>query len=93
MRCSISHKTILAALAIIVLTTGMVAAQDDGKININTASVQELTALERVGQAYAERIVAYREAHGPFKSPSEIINVQGIGEKILELNKDRIKVK
>ena len=93
MRFSISSTTVLAVLTVIVLVAGLAGAQDDGKVNINTASVEELTALERVGQAYAERIVAYRKAHGPFKSPNDIVNVQGIGEKILDLNKDRIKVK
>ena len=66
-------------------------AEDSDKININTASVQELTQLKRIGQKYAERIVEYREKT-PFKSPEDIMNVPGIGIKVYELNKDRIAV-
>ena len=64
----------------------------DGKININTATVEELTQLQKVGPTTAERIVAYRDANGPFKTVDDLKNVKGIGEKILELNKDRLTV-
>jgi len=68
-----------------------IAAQG-GKIDINKASATELTQLQKVGPTTAERIVAYRKANGPFKSADELMNVKGVGEKILELNKDRITV-
>ena len=68
-------------------------AEDVGKININTASVEELTKLDKVGEAYAKRIVEYREANGQFANAEDITKVKGIGPKILELNKDRIVVK
>jgi competence protein ComEA len=67
-------------------------AQEAQKININVASVEELSQLNKVGPKYAERIVQYREANGPFKNVEEITNVQGIGEKTLEANKDRMTV-
>ena len=60
--------------------------------NITTASVDELTQLERVGAKYAEKIVAYREANGPFEKPEDIMLVKGIGEKVWELNKEMITV-
>ena len=63
------------------------------KININTASKKELCLLKRVGAAYSERIIKYREEVGPFKTPEEIINVAGIGRKIFEINRDVIVVK
>ncbi|MBN1932769.1 MAG: helix-hairpin-helix domain-containing protein [Desulfobacterales bacterium] len=62
------------------------------KLNINTASVEELTQLNRIGPKYAQGIVEYREKNGPFKQPEEIMQVPGIGSKIYELNKDRIIV-
>lgn len=62
------------------------------KININTASAEELTDLNKVGPKTAQRIVEYREANGPFKAVEDLINVKGVGEKILELNKDRLTV-
>lgn len=52
-----------------------------GKVNINTASVEQLKLLPRVGPALAQRIVEFRAAHGPFKAPEELIAVRGIGEK------------
>ena len=60
------------------------------KININQASVEEISLLKNVGPKYAERIVQYREQNGPFKSPEDLMKVQGIGPKTLELNKDLI---
>ncbi len=62
------------------------------KININTASAEELTDLNKVGPKTAQRIVEYREANGPFKTVDDLVNVKGVGDKILELNKDRLTV-
>jgi competence protein ComEA len=63
------------------------------KVNINTASAEELTQLKGVGEKYAEAIVQYREEHGPFTKAEDIQNVPGIGEKTFEANKDCIMVK
>ena len=92
------HKTkhlvaLVAALAMVMLFAVIVAAEAGPTININTASVEELTQLDRVGRKYAERIVAYRVENGPFKAPEEIMRVAGIGQKTFEANKDRIVVK
>lgn len=53
-------------------------------IDVNTATVEDLTALPGIGQTLAQRIVAYRNEKGSFKSLSELLNVDGIGEKTLE---------
>ncbi len=58
------------------------AAQDDDRININTAAVEELTRLPGVGSAIAARIVEHRRKHGPFKRPQEIIVVRGMSAKL-----------
>ncbi len=58
---------------------GSVAA--GGKININTASAAELDALPGVGASTAEKIVADREANGPFKTAEDLKRVSGIGDK------------
>ena len=86
-------------LLVLLILFGMVAgfnapalAEDGGKININTASVEELSQLKNVGVKTAERIVAFRKANGPFKSPEELTQVKGIGEKILARNQGRITV-
>jgi competence protein ComEA len=62
------------------------------RININTASQGELTKLKKIGPAYADRIIQYREKHGPFQKPDDITKVKGIGQKTWEVNKDVITV-
>ena len=52
-------------------------------VNINTATARELEALPGIGEVIAQRIIDYRNAHGPFQSVDELINVKGIGEKKL----------
>lgn len=67
-------------------------AQEIEKININKASAVELRQLKRIGPKISQRIVEYREKHGPFEMPEDIIKVKGVGPKTFELNKDRITV-
>lgn len=62
------------------------------KININTASLEELQTLPRIGPAIAQRIIDYRKEHGPFKRIEDIMKVQGIGERVFEQIKERITV-
>ena len=50
-----------------------------GKVNINTATAEELEALPGIGPVYAQRIVDYRSQHGPFSNLLELTNVTGIG--------------
>lgn len=82
----------LLAITVIMALGANVGAATGGKININKASVEELTALDGVGSAYAERIVEQREKEGDFAKPEDIMNVKGIGQKTFEKNKDRITV-
>jgi len=63
-----------------------------GKININTASKDELISLPRIGPAIAERIITYRQKEGSFKSIKDLDNVSGIGEATMEQLKDLITV-
>ncbi|MDT0582701.1 ComEA family DNA-binding protein [Brumicola blandensis] len=62
------------------------------KININTADASELTALPGVGQKKAEEIVKYRELNGEFKSVDELVNVKGIGVKMVAKISEMVKV-
>ncbi|MBS1109459.1 MAG: competence protein ComEA helix-hairpin-helix repeat protein [Anaeromyxobacteraceae bacterium] len=76
-------RTILTIVLMTALAGNVVAATAAaaGQVNVNTASVQELQRLPRVGPALAQRIVEFRTANGPFKSPDELTRVKGIGEK------------
>ena len=84
---------ILTALALVMVFAGLAVAESSDTININTATVEELVQLDRVGQKYAERIIAFRDQNGPFQAPEDIMQVAGIGQKTYEANKDRIVVK
>ena len=64
-----------------------------GRININTASKDELQKLYRIGPALSERIIEYRNSYGQFETIEEIMEVKGIGEKTFEKIKDQICVK
>lgn len=62
------------------------------KVNINTASAEQLQTLPGIGQTRAEAIVADREANGPYRLPEDITRVSGIGQGILEGILDYITV-
>ena len=66
--------------------------QQNKKININTADIYTLMRLEGIGETYAQDIIDYREANGPFEKIEDIKNVPGIGEKRFEAIKDMITV-
>jgi len=70
----------------------LATAQEAGKININTASVEELMTLRGIGEVIAKAIVAYREQNGPFKTVDDLVAVRGIGEKTLSSLRDKITV-
>ncbi len=63
-----------------------------GKVNINTAGIEELSQLELIGEKKAQAIIDYREENGAFRTVEEITNVDGISSVILEKNIDRITV-
>ncbi len=65
---------------------------DDGLVNINTASLDELKKLPGIGDIKAEAIIAYREEAGRFDSIEDIMNVSGIKDSSYEQIKDYIKV-
>ena len=65
---------------------------DDGKVNINTASVEELMTLSGIGETRAKDIIAYRNAHGAFSLPEDLKNVSGIGDSTYNKIADAIIV-
>ncbi len=83
---------VLAVLVFFSAGLTLLWADDSQKININTASADELMDLKGIGEKKAQTIVDFRENNGPFKQPEDIIKVPGIGPKTLETNKDIIVV-
>lgn len=65
---------------------------DDGKVNLNTASKEELMTLPGVGESKASSIVSYRESHGGFQAIEDIMQISGIKEGLFEKIKDYIKI-
>lgn len=65
---------------------------NDSKININTATLEELMTLSGIGEAKAKSIIEYRETNGKFNNIEDIINVQGISETIFNKIKENITI-
>jgi len=72
--------------------SGAPGAAPGQKLNLNAATPDQLDQLDGVGPATAQKIVAYRQAHGGFRSVTELDQVPGIGEKKLAALKDRVRV-
>jgi competence protein ComEA len=73
--------------------TRTAASRRAAKVNINTATVQELMTLAGVGRGLAEKIVQHRDAHGLFKKPEDLRQVDGVGGALWNKNRARIVVK
>ncbi len=65
---------------------------DDGRVNINTAGMEELCTISGIGQSRAESIITYREQNGAFNCIEDIMKVSGIKEGLFQKIKDKIKV-
>jgi len=74
------------------ITVNFSNEQEDGKINLNQASVEEIITLNGIGPKKAQAIVDYREENGPFQQVEDLLQVNGIGEKTLENVRDDITV-
>jgi competence protein ComEA len=83
----VQNRIVASALALAVaflMSTGVAFAAKPlpaGKVNINTATVEQLATLPGVGPALAQRIVEHRQKAGSFKNVQELMSIRGIGEK------------
>lgn len=68
----------------------MAGAVEAGKVNINSATVEDFSTLNGVGPAKAKAIVEYRKQIGEFKSIEELTMVKGIGESTINKNKEKL---
>lgn len=84
-------RSIILGIVLVFGFWGSALAED--KININTASPQELAdGLSGIGLAKAEAIAAYREAYGYFNSVDQLVNVKGIGQKTVDKIRESIEL-
>jgi competence protein ComEA len=72
---------LFASLSFAADTTGA-AAPPAGKVNINQASIEQISYLPRIGAKVAARVVDYRKTHGQFSRAEDLMEVKGIGEKL-----------
>jgi len=91
----LNHKIVIPVLVAVLV--GLVCvinvnAAEAEKVNINTASAEQLTQLKGIGPNHAAKIVEFREKNGPFKTPEGLTQVSGIGQKTVENNKALILV-
>jgi len=84
-------KLCLSLFVALFLSVGPAFAAD--KININTATQEELQALNGIGASTAAAIVAHREQAGPYTSVDDLVEVKGIGDKKLAKLADQLTVK
>lgn len=65
---------------------------EDGKVDLNTATAEELMTLSGIGEAKAEAILRYREEHGGFQKVEELMEVEGIKEGVFNKIKEQVKI-
>ena len=68
-------------------------AQNEEKVNINTADAERLDTLPGIGPVLARRIIDWRTANGPFTDPEQLLEVDGIGQATLDGLRDHITTK
>lgn len=74
-------------------TTPTEGSSAPGKINLNTASADQLERLPGIWEVKAQSIIRYRETNGPFSSVDELLNVSGIGAATLDAIRDLVEVR
>lgn len=80
-------QTQIAVLIMVLVAAGLAAqaAHAEGVVNVNTAGLDELMLLPRVGPSVAQRIIDHREKNGDFKVKEDLMLVRGIGEATFAL--------
>jgi competence protein ComEA len=84
--------SVLVAVIVAMVIAPNLGAAEAEKININTATAEQLTRLKGIGPSHATKIIEYREKNGPFEAPEDLMQVSGIGQKTYENNMELILV-
>ena len=83
-------RTLVQGLILSLLPVGAALA---GPVNLNSADAATLAReLDGIGPAKAQAIVEFRQKNGPFRSPEDLLKVDGIGERVLEQNRGNIRL-
>ena len=80
----------VAVIGLLIAASGY--AGEAARIDINTATADQLTQLKGIGSSHAAAIVAYRQKNGPFEKPEDLMNVPRIGPRTFENNRTLITV-
>lgn len=75
--------TVVVLLLAALLLARNAGAMEARLVNVNTASAADFAAVKGIGEVKAQAIVEYRAKNGPFKSVDDLVQVKGIGEKLL----------
>lgn len=90
MKSEESKRALVRALIVSLLPAAAALA---GPVNVNTADANTIAKeLDGIGPAKAAAIVEYRQKNGPFRAAEDLLKVDGIGQKVLELNRANIRV-
>ena len=90
----------VALLLILAATTAAAADTVDAtatpaateSVDLNSATTEQLTTIPGIGEAMAQRIIDWREEHGPFRRVEDLMKVKGIGERSLEKIRPHVSV-
>lgn len=92
MRRALTLSSLIGMFCLLVAGFPAATQAQEKTVNINTASVEQLSLLPRVGAVVAQRIVDFRDKNGRFKTLEDLMLVQGVGEKTFELIRPHISL-
>lgn len=87
-----TKRLLVAVLAALAIVGTAPARGETPPVNVNTATVAELTAINGIGPSKAQAIVEHREQNGPFASVDDLEAVRGIGGKLMERLRPQVTV-